>query len=363
MNSTPEPNRQHGSGGAALPWGGGRARMVREISPLLTPESVARLVARAKPMWFPSREHFIERRAKLIGFTTGVLGQSGKTRSWLQCALGSLEAYLTRDKAWDRFLRGDLETQVRCLNDWVADLRVHGLSHTTVHTYWRAVASALNRIADQDGTVSPARFAARPEPGLRRPRALPRATVEELFRFVRNQQWGSPLERTRNVALVGVMALAGLRRGEVLRLEVGDVQLSAMTLRIRCGKGRGGGRDRTAYMTPQLVTLLSEYLSERRRAGRMQPEVFTSLDGDRRIGEVTIRRLFARIRAGTGIYVTPHMLRHSYATMLRQAGVSDRVAMELLGHRSLAVLQRYSAIFDGECAAEAGRLTLAVPLD
>jgi site-specific recombinase XerD len=57
------------------------------------------------------------------------------------------------------------------------------------------------------------------------------------------------------------------------------------------------------------------------------------------------------------------MLRHSYATMLRQAGVSDRVAMELLGHRSLAVLQRYSAIFDGECAAEAGRLTLAVPLD
>ena len=91
--------------------------------------------------------------------------------------------------------------------------------------------------------------------------------------------------------------------------------------------------------------------------------LFRSLDGDRRIGEVTIRRLFARIRAGTGIYVTPHMLRHSYATMLRQAGVSDRVAMELLGHRSLAVLQRYSAIFDGECAAEAGRLTLAVPLD
>lgn len=337
--------------------------MLREIAPLLTSESVARLVAHAKPMWFPSKEHFAERREALIAFTSGVLGQSGKTRSWLRCALGALEAYLSREKAWDRFLRGDLETQVSCLNDWVASLRDRGLSHTTVHTYWRAVASGLNRIADQDGTVSPARFAARPEPGLRRPRALPQATVEELFRFVRNQQWGSPLERTRNVALLGVMALAGLRRGEVLRLEVGDVELVAGTLRIQRGKGRGGGRDRTAYMTPQLTSLLSGYLAERRRAGRTHPEVFTSTAGDRRIGEVTIRRLFAQIRAGTQVYVTPHMLRHSYATMVRQAGVSDRVAMELLGHRSLAVLQRYSAVFDGECAADAGRLTLDIPAD
>jgi integrase len=337
--------------------------MVREIAPLLTSESVARLVAQARPMWFPSREHFLERRAALVAFTSGVLGQSGKTRSWLRCALGSLEAYLSREEAWDRLLRGDLATQVSCLNDWVADLRDRGLSHTTVHTYWRAVSSALNRMADQDGTVSPARFAARPEPGLRRPRALPRDAVERLFRFVRNQQWSSPLERTRNVALLGVMALAGLRRGEVLRLEVGDVELSERTLRIQRGKGRGGGRDRTAYMTPQLASLLSAYLGERRRAGRTHPEVFTSTVGNRGIGEVTIRRLFHQIRIGTGIHVTPHMLRHSYATMVRQAGVSDRVAMELLGHRSLAVLQRYSAVFDGECAADAGRLRLDIPVD
>lgn len=342
---------------------GNNTRLLREIAPLLTTESVARLIAHAKPMWFPSREHFAERTAALIEFTSGVLGQSGKTRSWLRCALGSLESYLTRATAWDRLLRGDLETQVQCLNDWVADLRSHGLSHTTVHTYWRAVASALNRIADQDGTVSPARFAARPEPGLRRPRALPRDTVEALFRFVRNQQWSSPLERTRNVALLGVMALAGLRRGEVLRLEVGDVELSARTIRVQRGKGRGGGRDRTAYMTPQLVSLVSTYLSERRRAGRSHPELFTSTAGNRRIGEVTIRRLFAQIQAGTQVHVTPHMLRHSFATMVRQAGVSDRVAMELLGHRSLAVLQRYSAVFDGECAADAGRLRLDIPVD
>jgi len=95
----------------------GRDRLLREIAPLLTPESVARLVARAKPMWFPSREHFAERTATLLTFTTGVLGQSGKTRSWLRCALGSLDAYLTRATAWDPFLRGTLDAQAHCLND------------------------------------------------------------------------------------------------------------------------------------------------------------------------------------------------------------------------------------------------------
>jgi integrase len=338
------------------------SRALFDALPHLSSEALIRLIGEAKPTWFASREDFAERVDHLITHAAGVLGQSGKTLSWLRCSFGSLSSFLAREQRWDAFLRGALDLQVRCIDDWVADMRARGLAHTTVHTYWRAVASGMNRIASQDGTVSAVRFATRPEPGLRRPRALPRSAVEAIFTFLRNQQWGATLERTRNLAIVGVMALAGLRRGEVLRLEVGDVLLETSSLRIRLGKGRGGGRDRTAYMTPQLGRLFSDYLEERRRAGRTHPEVFTSLGADRRVGEVTVRRLFSRIEAGTGIHVTPHMLRHSYATMLRQSGVSDRVAMELLGHRSLAMLQRYSAIFDGECATEAARLNLDVPL-
>lgn len=327
-----------------------------------TPLGLVRLLAEAKPMWFPSVEHYEERIAQLTTYCDGVLGQARKTGSWRRCTFQSFRRYLAEGNQGDAFLRGDLAAQARCLEGWIVALRARGLAHSTIHTYWRALESSLNRIAAQDGTVSPARFVERPHPGLRRPRALPQSAVETIFTFVRNQQWDSTFERSRNLGIVGCMALAGLRRGEVLALAVADVTIENASLRIRQGKGRHGGRDRTAYMTPQLVELLTEYLAERKRLGRTNPEVFSSVQADEGIGEVTIRRLFKRITSGTGIHVTPHMLRHSYATLLRQAGVSDRVAMELLGHRSLAVLQRYSAVFDGECAAEAKRLTLNVAL-
>lgn len=346
------------SAGGAIPI----PRHVRDAFPLWNSKALLALLSGAKPLWFPSREHFLERVTLALEESKGVLGQSAKTQSWLRCTFNSLETFLTREDRWDAFLRGDLPAQVACLEAWVAALRLRGLSHTTVHTYWRALASGLNRIADRDGTLSPARFAERPAPGLVRPRALPRVAIEQIFQFLRNQQWHSAFGRARNLALVGLMALAGLRRGEVLSLGVGDVSLESSSLRIRRGKGRHGGRDRTAYMTPQLVRLLAAYLEERKRSHRTHPELLSSLVGDRRIGEVTVRRLFRQIERGTKIHVTPHMLRHSYATMLRQSGVSDRIAMDLLGHRSLAVLQRYSAVFDGECAEEAARLTLDVPL-
>ena len=337
-------------------------RHVRDSLPLWNSKAFLEMLSGTKPLWFPSREHFLERVTQALEDSNGVLGQSAKTRSWLRCTFNSFADFLNREDRWDAFLRGDLPAQVGCLEGWVSFLRTRGLSHTTVHTYWRGLASGLNRMARRDGALSPARFAERPAPGLVRPKALPRSAVEQIFQFLRNRQWSSGLERARNLALVGMMALAGLRRGEVLSLAVGDVLLESSSLRIRRGKGRHGGRDRTAYMTPQLVGLVAEYLAERKRAGRTHPELFSSLVGDRRIGDVTVRRLFRQIERGTNVHATPHMLRHSYATMLRQAGVSDRVAMDLLGHRSLAVLQRYSAVFDGECATEAARLSLDVPL-
>ena len=81
--------------------------------------------------------------------------------------------------------------------------------------------------------------------------------------------------------------------------------------------------------------------------------------------EGAIRHLFRRIASGTGTPVTPHMLRHTYATLLRQTGVADRVAMDLLGHASLDMLQRYSHVEDGEAAHAATllRLDVDVPSD
>ena len=80
------------------------------------------------------------------------------------------------------------------------------------------------------------------------------------------------------------------------------------------------------------------------------------------MGLTALRRLFERISAGVGARVAPHMLRHTYATLRRRAGVPDRVSMDLLGHRSLTMLQRYSHVYDGEHVVEAARVTVNLDL-
>ena len=80
------------------------------------------------------------------------------------------------------------------------------------------------------------------------------------------------------------------------------------------------------------------------------------------MGEIAVRVLFKRISTALNMRVTPHMLRHTFATLCRQDDVPDRLAMELLGHASLSMLQRYSHVEDGEVRAAARRIHLDVRL-
>jgi integrase len=194
------------------------------------------------------------------------------------------------------------------------------------------------------------------------PRLLTKANAERLLLATRNYRWRTPLQRERNVAIVGLMLLAGLRRGEVLRLVVSDIDLDGGTISVRNGKGRFGGKDRTAYAPPQLQEILRAYLRARDRVRRTHPELITSARVDGPIRATGIKRLFEALSRITQMRVSPHMLRHTYATLLRGAGVPDRVAMDLMGHASLTMLKRYSHVFEEEYAAESRKLHLDLEL-
>jgi integrase len=115
-----------------------------------------------------------------------------------------------------------------------------------------------------------------------------------------------------------------------------------------------------SYMTPQLSDIVMAYVAERGHLGRSHPELLTFATRDRAFTVTAIRRLFRRWGVTLGFRVTPHMLRHTYALLLRQSGVPDRVSMDLLGHHSLSMLQRYSHVFDGEHQREAAKVILDV---
>lgn len=312
------------------------------------------------PLQFPSLSHADAAIERLYLRGETVEGLRPATVRWLRDGYRSFRSFLREDiRRETTFLGGDAVKQVELVEEWVVWLRRRGVSHTTVCTYWRSLDAVFRRLEMTGGMFNPFTCLRPPKARPPLPKALTRDAAEELLHRVQNLPWRTAFERRRNLALVGLMLLAGLRKGEVLKLTMSDVDLEAGTIHIERGKGKNGGKDRTAYATPQLLVLLGQYAEARRQAGKTHPEFLSSASSaNHGIGDVTIRRLFKVVTREMNMRIAPHMLRHTYATLLRQAGVADRVAQELLGHSSLAMLQHYSRVFDGECATEAARLRL-----
>jgi site-specific recombinase XerD len=117
-------------------------------------------------------------------------------------------------------------------------------------------------------------------------------------------------------------------------------------------------------MTSQLHAICACYvvsrhgLSEQKDSKVTYPEFFVGNQLDTPLAEITVRRIFRRISAATGIRVTPHMLRHTFCTLVSRAGIPDRLAREAMGHADTKTLQRYQHVYEGELAAQMTKLTL-----
>jgi len=315
-----------------------------------------------QPMQFPSLAHFVDASEQVIGAAASVEGLSSTTIQWMRGCVRIFASYLRLSGSDRAFLSGDIQRQGIVLEEWLSSLRARSLSRTTIRTYWNALHAVCARLQRRHRLANPFAYFQSPQLAPLQPRFLTRANAERLLLVTSNYRWRTQLQRTRNTAIVGLMLLAGLRRGEVLRLFVSDVDLDSGTLHVRHGKGRHGGKDRTAYAPPQLQEILRGYLRERDRARRTHPELITSARVDAPIRATGIKRLFEALSRITQTRVSPHMLRHTYATLLRASGVSDRVAMDLMGHASLTMLKRYSHVYDGEYADAARKLRLDVDL-
>lgn len=330
------------------------------------PDGVAALVARLaaslqlapmRPFQLPSLGHFDMAVSAAIESATRVEALSPKTCEAYTTAYRSFRRFLIEEHREKDWLGGELAKQCEVLNAWIGWVRTRGCSRTTVNDYYRAFHAVVHRVAKSLGAPAPTRMVPTPRPGQAHPRFLTRDTLERLFTAVRLHPWrGGAFERARNLALLGAMGLAGLRLSEVLHLKVADVSLPEGTIRVRAGKGRDGGKDRMVYLAPVLRQLLAEYLPLRRE--KTSPYFFLSTQGDGPLGEKAIRRLCTRLFRVTQISFAPHVLRHTAATLMRQAGIPDRLAMQQLGHASLSMLQRYSHVVNGELAREIERVVI-----
>jgi len=138
---------------------------------------------------------------------------------------------------------------------------------------------------------------------------------------------------------------AGLRVSEVVALKVGDIDSERMLLRVERGKG---GKDRHAMLSPQLLDLLRAWWREGRRRSLLLPGGWL-FPGRNPVEPLSARQLGRVVRAaaqaaGITKRVSPHTLRHSFATHLLEQGVDIRVIQTLLGHAKLDTTALYTRV-------------------
>lgn len=146
----------------------------------------------------------------------------------------------------------------------------------------------------------------------------------------------------RNLALVDLLFATGMRVGEVSTLDLTDFLVEEAVFRVQ-GKG---GRNRLAFAVDEkTLRIQREHLRARTRLESSSPALFLNASG-RRLSTQGIANVIAQLRREAGIerHVTPHMLRHTVATLLLRNGVDIRVVQEFLGHASIATTQRYTHI-------------------
>jgi site-specific recombinase XerD len=147
------------------------------------------------------------------------------------------------------------------------------------------------------------------------------------------------IRNRRYQALAMVMYGAGLRIAEAIALEVRDVDGERGVIRVRHGKGN---KAREAKLSPSLHQWLRDYWRMEQPQG---PHLFASRTG-RLPRDYTIRKALARAASDAWIKkrVTPHVLRHSFATHLLEHGTDVNVVRALLGHASIKTTARYARV-------------------
>lgn len=189
----------------------------------------------------------------------------------------------------------------------------------------------------------------------RLPRPVDRPTLSRLFRASRRIADGDAAASTKRNQTVPnadqvtglvlrLLVVTGLRIGEITGLRLADVSSNGAAIRV-VGKGN---RERVVYISnTRLLADFRAYLDWRALASRPADHVFLNNRGNR-LSEAAFRKRLRSLSQDQNIepHITPHMLRHSAATLLIEEGVDIRLVQRLLGHASVLTTEIYTKVSD-----------------
>jgi integrase/recombinase XerC len=233
------------------------------------------------------------------------------------------------------------------VRSYLAHLSRRKLSRASVARHLSALRSFFKYLV-REGVVeaNPARTVATPKKEKHLPAVMQTSDVALLL----EQPDTSINLGVRDAAFLELLYASGLRIGELVGIDIDDLELRARLVKVR-GKG---SKERIVPFGSKAETALRAWLAVRGELAKDADEqaVFVNYRGQR-ITTRSVRRLFdgylkqAALRTG----ISPHTLRHSFATHLLNAGADLRGIQELLGHASLSTTQKYTHLNDWQLIA------------
>jgi len=168
-------------------------------------------------------------------------------------------------------------------------------------------------------------------------------TIDDVLRLTSTSGPGSDFAHIRDQTILRLFYATGIRISECESLDLNDINLSDCTLRVM-GKGR---KVRQVPFGVATKPVLSAYLSSRRELLHSKGAETQALFLNLRAGRLTVRSIRRAVKAAVDglaleYHVSPHTLRHTFATHLLESGADIRGIQELLGHASLSTTQRYT---------------------
>jgi len=171
-------------------------------------------------------------------------------------------------------------------------------------------------------------------------------SIDEMFELLKTQKDNSVLS-LRNRAMLEVFYSSGLRLSELAGLDLIDIDFNQKLVKVR-GKGR---KERIVPIGGPAIKAVQDYLE---KIGEIRKDADTDIfkkplflnARGKRITTRSIARIVNEVtgKSGIGRKISPHALRHSFATHLLNAGADLRSIQELLGHESLSTTQKYTAV-------------------
>ena len=222
-------------------------------------------------------------------------------------------------------------------------LRIAGLSDSSIARHIVAIRSLFEFLSKDQGIENIAKEINPPKIPKRLPKALTIGDIELLIAAN-----GDDVAGIRNRALIEILYATGARVSEIVQLNIGDISRSdggTITIKV-CGKG---GKERLVPVGTFAQLALEQYLTRARPSmlkSSQQDALFLNEKRGTRLTRQSAWQIVmsAAEKAGIQRDISPHALRHSFATHLLDGGADIRVVQELLGHSSVTTTQIYTLV-------------------